>query len=313
VAQMKVFAGRSNLPLARKICKHLGCKLGRMEIAVFADGEIKPHVLENVRGVDVFIVQSFPPPAGNLLELLMIIDAMKRASAERITAVIPYYGYARQDRKDEPRVPITAKLIADLLTTAGTDRVLAMELHAEQIQGYFDIPVDHLYSAPVVIEFLQRRRIPNLVVVAPDVGRVRRCRGIAKRLGDLPLAIVDKRRVGKNRVKAVNVIGQVRGKTALIYDDMIDTGGTILDAAEALKRVGAARVMVTATHGVLSRDAAQRLCDSEIEQIVLTDTLDIPKTKLNAKIKVLSVSRLLAKAIRRIHLGQSVSKLFVEA
>jgi ribose-phosphate pyrophosphokinase len=310
---MKVFAGRSNLPLARKICSHLSCRLGRMEIDVFADGEIKPHILENVRGVDVFVVQSFPPPADKLLELLMIIDAMKRASAERITAVIPYYGYARQDRKDEPRVPITAKLIADLLVTAGASRILAMELHAEQIQGFFDVPVDHLYSAPVLIDFFRRQRIPNLVVVAPDVGRVRRCRGIAKRLGGLPLAIVDKRRIGKNRVKALNVIGNVKGKAALIYDDMIDTGGTILDAAQAVRNVGARRVFVAATHGVLSRDAATRLGCSEIEQVVVTDTLDIPAAKLNRKFRVLSVSRLLAEAIRRIHCGQSVSKLFVSA
>jgi ribose-phosphate pyrophosphokinase len=312
MAQMKVFAGRSNRPLAERICKHLGCQLGKIEIDVFADGEIKPHVLENVRGVDVFIVQSTEPPAENLLELLMTIDAMKRASAERITAVIPYYGFARQDRKDEPRVPITAKLIADLLTTAGASRVLAVELHAEQIQGYFNIPVDHLYSAPVMIDYFRQQEIPNLVVVAPDVGRVRRARAFASRLGrDIPLAIVDKRRIGKNKVKAVNVVGEVDGRTALIYDDMIDTGGTILDAVAALKRKGAARVMVTATHGVLSNDAAGKLYRSEIERLVLCNTLNLPKSKLNAKTKVLSVSRLLAEAMRRIHRAQSVSNLFV--
>ena len=311
MAQMKVFAGRSGLPLAQKICRHLECNLGEMEIDVFADGELKPHVLENVRGVDVFVVQPTKPPAESVLELLMIIDAMKRASAERITAVIPYYGYARQDRKDEPRVPITAKLIADLLTTAGASRVLTMELHAEQIQGYFSIPVDHMYAAPVLIDYFRRQRIPDLVVVSPDVGRVRRARAFASRLGGVPLAIVDKRRIGKNQVKAVNLIGDVEGRTAVIYDDMIDTGGTILDAVSVLKEKGAGRVMVTATHAVLSRDAAQRLFDSPIERVVLTDTLELSPAQMNSKIKILTVSALLAEAMRRIHSSRSVSSLFV--
>lgn len=308
---MKVFAGRSNIPLAEKICKHLDCHLGEMEIDEFADGEIKPHILENVRGVDVFVVQSTQPPAENLLELLMIIDAMKRASAERITAVIPYYGYARQDRKDEPRVPISAKLIADLLTVAGASRVLALEFHAEQIQGFFNIPVDHLYSAPVLIDYFSKQPTKNLIVVSPDVGRVRRARAFAARLGGVPLAIVDKRRIGKNKVKAVNVIGEVRGRNALIFDDMIDTGGTILDAVSALRKRGAARVMVTATHGVLSNQAAQKLLDSEIEQLVLTDSIDIKPDKLNAKTKILSVAELLATAMHRINRAESVSSLFV--
>jgi ribose-phosphate pyrophosphokinase len=311
MAQMKVFAGRSNLPLANKICGHLGCRLGEMEIDEFADGEIKPHILENVRGVDVFVMQSTQPPAENLLELLMIIDALRRASAERITAVIPYYGYARQDRKDEPRVPISAKLIADLLTVAGASRVLALELHAEQIQGYFNIPVDHLYSAPVLIDYFSKKPTRDLVVVSPDVGRVRRARAFAARLGGVPLAIVDKRRIGKNKVKAVNVIGDVEGKTALIFDDMIDTGGTILDAVAALRRHGAARVMVTATHGVLSNQAPEKLYRSEIERLVLTDTIDIKPEKLNSKTKVLSVAKLLATAMYRIHRAESVSSLFV--
>jgi ribose-phosphate pyrophosphokinase len=312
MAQMKVFAGRSNRPLAERICRRLDCRLGKMEIAQFADGEIKPHVLENVRGVDVFIVQSTEPPAENLFELLTIIDAMKRASAERITAVIPYYGYARQDRKDEPRVPITAKLIADLLTVAGASRILALELHAEQIQGYFTIPVDHLYSAPVLIDYFRRQKIPNLVVVSPDVGRVRRARAFASRLGkDIPLAIIDKRRIGKNLVRAVNVIGDVRGKTALIFDDMIDTGGTILDAIAALKRNGASRILVTATHGVLSKGASEKLYRSPIEQIVLTDSLNLGPERLNSKTKVLSVAKLLATAMIRTHRSQSVSSLFV--
>ena len=287
------------MPLAQKICGHLDCHLGEMEIDEFADGEIKPHILENVRGVDVFVLQTTQPPAENLLELLMIIDAMKRASAERITAVIPYYGYARQDRKDEPRVPISAKLIADLLTVAGTSRVLALELHAEQIQGYFNIPVDHLYSAPVLIDYFGKLPTKNLIVVSPDVGRVRRARAFAARLGGVPLAIVDKRRIGKNKVKAVNVIGEVRGKTALIFDDMIDTGGTILDAAAALRKHGATHVMVTATHGVLSDQASQKLYDSEIERLVLTDSIDIKPEKLNSKTKVLSVAELLATAMNR--------------
>jgi ribose-phosphate pyrophosphokinase len=310
VAQMKVFAGRANRPLVEKICRHLDCRIGNLEVDVFADGELKPRILENVRGVDVFVVQSTEPPAENLLELLMIVDAMKRASAERITAVIPYYGYARQDRKDEPRVPISAKLIADLLTTAGANRILTMELHAEQIQGFFNIPVDHLYSSPVIVDHFNRQKIPNLVVVAPDTGRVRRVRAIAKRLGDLPIAIVDKRRVGKNKVEEGRVIGEVRGMTALIYDDMIDTGGTILFAVKALMKQGVKSVTVTATHGVLSDQAAEKLRDSDIERLVLTDTLNL-QSKLNEKTKVLSVSRLLAVAIERIHEAKSVSSLFV--
>jgi len=307
---MKVFAGRANRPLADKICRHLGCRLGKLEVDVFADGELKPRILENVRGVDVFVVQSTEPPAENLLELLMIIDAMKRASAERITAVIPYYGYARQDRKDEPRVPITAKLVADLLTTAGASRILTVELHAEQIQGYFNIPVDHLYSSPVIVDYFRRHGIGNLVVVAPDTGRVRRVRAIAKRLGDVPIAIVDKRRIGKNQVEEGRVIGEVKGKIALIYDDMIDTGGTILFAVKALKKQGVRRVMVTATHAVLSDKAAEKLHASDIERLVVTDTLNL-QGKLTDKTSVLSVSRLLATAIKRIHCAQSVSKLFV--
>jgi ribose-phosphate pyrophosphokinase len=308
---MKVFAGRTGLTLAQKICGHLNCELGQMVVEKFADGEMKPRVQENVRGVDVFVVQSTQPPAENLMELLMIIDAMKRASAERITAVIPYYGYARQDRKDEPRVPITAKLIADLLTVAGASRVLTMELHAEQIQGYFNIPVDHLYSVPVLIEYFKRQEIPNLVVVSPDVGRVRRARAFASRMGGLPLAIVDKRRIGTNQVKAVNVIGDVEGMTAIIYDDMIDTGGTILDSIAALERKGVHRVMVTATHAVLSNGATQKLYDSSIERVVLTDTIEIGSDRMNSKLEILSVAGLLAEAISRIHSSQSVSSLFV--
>lgn len=311
--ELKVFSGRANLPLAQKIVTHLGIKLGNAKIRNFADGEIRIKIEENVRGVDVFVIQPTHPPAENILELLLMIDALKRASADRITAVIPYYGYARQDRKDEPRVPISAKLIADLIVTAGADRVLTMDLHAEQIQGYFNVPVDHLYSTPILIDyFKQDEESLRELVVTSDVGRANRARGFAKRLGDeIPIAVVDKRRPEPNQAEVVNIIGEVEGKVTLIFDDIIDTGGTILKATEALLRCKARKVMVCATHPVFSSDCVAKIAISKIDKVVVTDTIDLPATKKNDKIEVLSVSPLLAEAIARIHKGQSVSSLFV--
>jgi ribose-phosphate pyrophosphokinase len=309
--ELKIFSGRANLPLAEKIVKHLGINLGDASIKNFADGEIRIKIKENVRGLDVFVIQPTHPPAENILELLLMIDALKRASADRITAVIPYYGYARQDRKDEPRVPISAKLIADLIVTAGANRVLAMDLHAEQIQGYFNVPVDHLYSAPVLIDYCKQKDFKNLVV-ASDVGRANRARGFAKRLGDkIPIVVLDKRRPEPNQAEVVNVIGEVAGKIALIFDDIIDTGGTILKSAEALLARQATDVLVCATHPVFSKDCADKITASKISKVVVTDTINLPKSKINNKIEILSVAPLLAEAIARIHKGHSVSSLFI--
>jgi len=310
--ELKVFSGRANRPLARDICRHLKLRPGRARISNFADGEIRVVLDENVRGQDVFVVQPTPPHADNLLELLLMIDALKRASADRVTAVIPYYGYARQDRKDKPRVPLSAKLIANMLTRAGVDRILAMDLHAEQIQAFFDIPVDHLYSTPVLIEYFQRQGTDNLVVVAPDTGRANRARGFAQRLGArVPIAIIDKRRPKPNQAEVAHVVGSVHGRHALIFDDMIDTGGTLLVAVSALLRREALSVSAVATHGVFSHDAVERLSRSPLREIVVTDTIRQPQRKQHRKVRVLSVAPLLAEAIRRIHDGESVSSLFV--
>ena len=312
-AQLKIFSGRANRPLAEKICRHLDMALGAADIRNFADGEIRIHVEENVRGTDVFVVQSTQTPADNLLELLLMIDALKRASAERVTAVIPYYGSARQDRKDEPRVPVSAKLIANLLTRSGADRILAMELHADQIQAFFDIPVDHLYSTPVFIDHIPEQRRGNLVIVAPDTGRANRARGFAKRLGqDIPIAIVDKRRPEPNRAEVATVVGEVAGRHAIIFDDMIDTGGTLIAAARELADKGAVSVSALATHGVLSDPAVERIARSALTEVTITDTIDLPPARRHEKIKVLTVSPLLAEAILRIHRGESVSSLFVQ-
>ncbi len=320
---MKVFTGRANQTLAEKICRHLDMELGAAEVRNFADGEIRININENVRGTDVFVVQSTQPPADHLLELLLMMDAMKRASADRITAVIPYYGYARQDRKAQPRVPLSAKLVANLLARSGADRILTMELHAEQIQGFFDIPVDHLYSTPIFIERLPENKLKNMVVVAPDTGRANRARGFATRLGSKhPIAIVDKRRTGPNESKVFAVVGKVAGFDVLIYDDMIDTGGTLVGAAEILLKHGARSVSAVATHGVLStkpgldetgkpnKPAVELIADSEISGVIITDTIHLPPEKKHKKIEVLSVSPLLAEAILRIHRGESVSSLF---
>jgi ribose-phosphate pyrophosphokinase len=310
--RIKVFSGRANLPLAQKICRKLDIELGKVSIQDFADGEIKIKIQENVRAIDVFVVQPTYPPAENILELLLMIDAMKRASAERITAVIPYYGYARQDRKDEPRVPISAKLIADLIVTAGASRVLTIDLHAEQIQGFFNIPVDHLYATPVLVDYFKKKDLSNVVVVAPDTGRANRARGFAKRLGDnIPIAVIDKRRPSPNEAEVVTVIGDIDGRDVLIFDDIIDTGKTLIVAAKALKERNAQKIIACATHAVFSKDSVKRLENSDISEITVMDTIQLAAEKQSKKITVLSVSALLSEAIKRIHEGESVSSLFI--
>jgi ribose-phosphate pyrophosphokinase len=312
MSKIKVFSGRANNPLAEKICKNLKIELGQVSIQDFADGEIKIKIQENVRGIDVFVVQPTHPPAENLLELLLMIDALKRASAERITAVIPYYGYARQDRKDEPRVPISAKLIADLIVTAGALRVLTVDLHAEQIQGFFNIPVDHLYATPVLVDYFSKNDLSNLVVVAPDTGRANRARGFAKRLGDnIPIAVIDKRRPAPNEAEVITVIGDVAGKDVLIFDDIIDTGNTLIAAAKVLKSQGAKKIIACATHPVFSKNTVSKLEASTITEVTVTDTIQLAREKQSKKVTVLSVSSLLAEAISRIHQGESVSSLFI--
>ncbi len=310
---IKVFAGSASQYLARKISKEVNIPLSKSKTKQFADGEIKIKIKENIRGCDVFVIQSTHPPAKNILELLLFLDAAKRASADRITAVIPYFGYARQDRKDEPRVPISSKLIANLLTGSGASRVLTIDLHAEQIQGFFDIPVDHLYAAPVFIQYYQKRKLKDYVIVSPDAGRVNRVRAFARRLKrELPIAIVDKRRTGPNRSVVFNVVGKVEGKTALIYDDMLDTGGTMVDAARAMAKKGAREVYACVVHPLLSRDASEKIMKSNIKELVVTDTIKLPAEKKVKKIKVLSVAHLLGEAIMRIHRAESISSLFKE-
>src|SRR5213594_2429812 len=274
--ELKIFAGNSNLPLAREVCEYLHVSLGRATVETFSDGESKVEIKENVRGGDVFVLQSTSAPGNdNLMELLIMIDAFKRASAARITAVIPYYGYARQDRKDKPRVPISSKLVADLLTAAGASRVLTMDLHAGQIQGFFNIPVDNLYATPVLLPYISERVAGDaLAVVSPDAGGVERARAVAKRL-DAGLAIIDKRRPGPNEVAEMRIIGDVEGRSAILVDDIVDTAGTIVTAAAALRKAGARRVIGCCTHGVLSGPAIERLMASDIEELVVTDTIPL--------------------------------------
>lgn len=308
---MKVFTGNANPGLAQEIAEYLGIPLGDIFVGRFSDGEIQVKIEENVRGVDVFIVQPTCPPADNLLELLITADAAKRASAERITAVIPYFGYARQDKKDEPRVPISAKLVSNLISVSGADRILAMDLHVEQIQGFFDIPVDHLYAAPVMIDYFKQRGTRNLALIAPDQGGVGRARAIAKRLGGLPIAIIDKRRPAPNVAEVFNVVGEVEGKRCLIVDDIVDTGGSLVKAAQALKENGAKQVLAFCTHPVLSGNAIEKLRDSPIESLVVTNTIPLVREKKHPKLTVLSVAELLGEAMKRIHQSESVSSLFV--
>jgi ribose-phosphate pyrophosphokinase len=309
--RLKVFTGNANPALAAEICSYLGRKLGEASVRTFSDGEIYLQIQENVRGMDVFVVQSTCTPVDrNLFELLLMIDALRRASAERITAVLPYYGYARQDRKDKPRVPISAKLVASLLETAGADRILALDLHAAQIQGFFDIPVDHLFATPVLIEYFRNAQ-DDVIIVSPDAGGVERARAFAKRLNK-PLAIVDKRREEANVAEVMNVIGEVRGKHCLIVDDLIDTAGTLVKGAEALLRNGAKAVSACATHAVLSGPAVQRIEQSHIAEVVLTNSIPLSREAGRSdRIKSLSVASLLAKAILSIHEETSVSTLFV--
>ncbi len=306
---IKIFCGNSNPALAVKICEHLGVPLSSSRVSRFADGEIDAHILENVRGADCYIIQSTCKPVNeNLMELLIMMDALRRASAGRITAVIPYYGYARADRKPAPRVAITAKLVANLITEAGADRVITVDLHAPQIQGFFDIPLDHLYARPVILEYIKNSNLENAVVVSPDVGSVERSRSFAKRL-DLGLVIIDKRRPKPNHAEVFNVIGSVENMNCLIFDDLVDTAGTLTEVAKTIKERGASRIIACCTHGVLSADALQKIDKSPIEEIILTDTIGIDASK-SAKIKVVSVSGLLAEAIRRNHLRESISELF---
>jgi ribose-phosphate pyrophosphokinase len=308
---LRIFSGNSNPHLAEEICRHLGIPLGAINLARFSDGELYCQILENVRGKDVFIIQpTCCPVNNNLMELLIMIDAFKRSSAARITAVMPYYGYARQDRKDKPRVPISSKLVADLLTAAGTNRILSMDLHAGQIQGFFDIPVDHLYAAPVLVEYFRNMDIPDLTVVSPDAGGVERARAFAKRL-DADLAVVDKRRTGPNEAEVLHVIGHVSGRNIIICDDMIDTAGTLVNTVLALKKKKAERIYASATHGILSGPAIDRLGSAPLEEILLTDTVPIAPEKVLPNMKVLSVAPLLGTAIQSIHEETSVSNLFV--
>ncbi len=307
--KLKVFCGSANLALAEKICARLGVKPGKIKRQRFSDGEIWVKYEENIRGTDCFLIQPTNAPDENLMELLVMIDAARRASAKRITAVIPYFGYARQDRKDQPRVAITAKLVANLLTTAGTDRVLTMDLHAPQLQGFFDIPVDHLYSATVACKYVQRLRIPNLVVVSPDVGGIQIARAYARRL-HAPLAVVDKRRPRPNETEVFTVIGDVEGKNVLLVDDIVDTGNTLCNAAKFLKDRGAQDVYALCTHAVLSGPAMENIRRPELTLLVVTDTIALPPEKRVEKLRVISVADVFARGIKSIHKGTSISKLF---
>ena len=310
--RLKVFAGNANPALATEICYALGLQQSQAMVRTFSDGEIYLQLKENVRGEDVFVIQPTCTPVDrNIMELLLMIDALKRSSAQRITAVLPYYGYARQDRKDKPRVPISAKLIAALLETAGADRVLTLDLHAAQIQGFFNIPVDHLFAMPVMIEYFRSQGIPAMTVVSPDAGGVERARAFAKRLG-APLAIIDKRREEANVAEVMNVVGDVSGRNCLLVDDLIDTAGTLVKGAEALRKKGAASVSACATHAVLSGPAVSRIEESGLKEVVFTNSIPLSEAARNSsRIVSLSIAKLMAEAIRSIHEETSVSNLFV--
>jgi ribose-phosphate pyrophosphokinase len=306
---MLLMSGTANRPLAELIAQHLDESLCRVTIRRFTDGEIFVKIDENVRGQDVFIVQPTNPPAENIVELLILIDAARRASAARVTAVIPYFGYARQDRKDQPRVAISAKLMANIIATAGADRVLAIDFHQHQLQGFFDIPVDHLYAAPVLVQHYRQKTLHQPVIVAPDVGAAKMARGFAKRL-EASLAIIDKRRPSANVAEIVNVVGEVEGRDCLIVDDMIDTAGTMAEAIFALDRLGARNVYCCASHALLSGPAVDRLCAAPVTEVAVTDTIGIPDERCFDRLKILTVAPLLAQAIRFTHSDQSVSSLF---
>ena len=305
----KLLSGTGNRPLAEEIARYIGVEVCRTTVSRFADGEIFVRIDENIRGQDVFIVQPTNPPAENVLELLLLIDAARRASAARITCVMPYYGYSRQDRKDQPRVAIGAKLMANMIEAAGADRVLGIDFHQHQLQGFFDVPVDHLYAAPVLMSHYRKKQLHDPVIVAPDVGSAKMARGFAKRLNGT-LAIIDKRRPSPNVSEVLNVVGEVEGKDCLIPDDMIDTAGTVTEAARALKQLGARDIYVCATHALLSGPAVERLKAAPIVEVTVTDSIFIPAERRFDRLKVLSVGELLSKAIRYTHSEQSVSSLF---
>ncbi|MBR2617346.1 MAG: ribose-phosphate diphosphokinase [Clostridia bacterium] len=308
--EIKLFAGNSNLPLAQEIAKELKLELGTCEVGQFSDGETSVHINETVRGRDLFIIQSTSAPVNdNLMELLIMIDAASRASAGRITAVIPYFGYARQDRKARSRDPITAKLVADLIQAAGADRVLTMDLHAAQIQGFFNIPVDHLLGGPILYSYFKKMVDDNFIIVSPDVGSVGRARNVAQRL-NCPMAIIDKRRPKANVMEVMNIIGDVKGKTCLMVDDMIDTGGTIVQGAEALYNNGAKEIYACCTHAVLSGPALERIQNSHIKELVCLNTIDLPENKKIDKIKTLSTAKLFAAAIENVYLDKPMSKIY---
>ncbi|WIV13037.1 ribose-phosphate pyrophosphokinase [Proteiniborus sp. MB09-C3] len=307
---LKIFTGNANKELAERICTELGETLGNSEVGVFSDGEISVNIGETVRGYDVFVIQPTCPPVNeSLMELLIMIDALKRASAGRINAVVPYYGYARQDRKAKARDPITAKLVADLLEVSGPDRIITMDLHAAQIQGYFDIPVDHLLGGPILAQYCKKNLVGDTVIVSPDVGGVQRARNFASIL-DLPIAIIEKRRPKANVSEVMNVIGDIEGKDAIIVDDIIDTAGSMTKAASVLKDFGAKRVFACCTHAVLSGPAIERIQNSVIEKLVVTDTIPLTEEKKIDKIEVVSVASIIAEAIRRIYRNESVSRIF---
>ena len=308
--KLVIFSGNSNVTLAKNICKHLRIKLGNALVGRFSDGEVRVKIEENVRGKDVFVVQSTCPPVNdNLVELLVMLDALRRASPSRITAVIPYFGYARQDRKDQPRVPITAKLVANLLTVAGANRVLTLDLHAGQVQGFFDIPLGHLYAINEFLGYFKKNRLSNLVIVSPDVGGIKMARAYAKKF-KAGLAIVDKRRNSPEATEVMHILGNVKNKNVILVDDIIATGSSLVEAAKALKNAGARKIYACVTHGVLSGNAVHKIEKSYIDHLVISDSIPLAKEKRNRRIKVVSTARLFAEAIKRIHREESISVLF---
>ena len=307
---MVIITGNANPRLAQEICQYLKMPMGDTLVTTFSEGEVRVKINENVRGKDVFIVQpTCPPVNNNLMELLILIDALRRASAKRITAVLPYFGYARQDRKDQPRVPITAKLVANLITTAGADRILTVDLHAGQIQGFFDIPMDHLYAVNVFVNHIKKIKLKNIVIVSPDVGGIKTARAYAKKF-EAPLAIVDKRRISEEDTEAMNILGDIKGKNVIIVDDLVSTASSLVEAATALKKQGAKEIYAAITHPVLSGPAIKRISDSSIKKLFVTNTIPVENGKKHKKIEVLSIAPLLAEAIKRIHNEESVSCLF---
>jgi ribose-phosphate pyrophosphokinase len=309
--RLRLFAGTANIPLAQEVARYLGMDLGPMVRKEFADGELYIQIQESIRGADVYLIQPCCNPVNDrLMELLIMVDACRRASARQITAVIPYYGYARADRKTAGRESITAKLVANLITEAGANRVLAMDLHSAQIQGYFDIPMDHVYGSPVILDYLANKNLPDLVVVSPDVGGVARARAFAKKLNDAPLAIIDKRRQAHNVAEVMNVIGDVKGKTAVLVDDMIDTAGTLTEGARLLRAEGASQIYACATHAVFSAPAIERLSSGLFEEVIVTNTIPISEENQFSQLTILSVASLLGEAIWRIHEDSSVSSMF---